>query len=78
MRIAVTGASGWVGRAVTDVAVTRGHDVIAIDLDDTPPPSATAFIRADMQDYEAVLVASDDVRRWRVAGLTGLAREATP
>lgn len=57
MRIAVTGASGWVGRAVTDVAANRGHDVIAIDVDDTSPPSATAFIRADMHDYEAVLAA---------------------
>lgn len=31
MRIAVTGARGWVGRAVSDLARQQGHEVVEID-----------------------------------------------
>jgi UDP-glucose 4-epimerase len=52
MRIALTGASGRVGRAVTDLAHSAGHEVVPVDL----VPSATAAA-VDMADFDAVLEA---------------------
>lgn len=51
MRIAITGASGRVGRAVTALALADGHEVVGIDRTQPSPdsaqPSAT-FVEADM------------------------------
>ena len=57
MRIAITGASGRIGRAVTELALSQGHDVVSIDR--APPPKETAppavtFVQADMAHYSDV------------------------
>jgi UDP-glucose 4-epimerase len=55
MRIAVTGAGGWVGGAVVELVVAAGHTVVAIDRaadgDASPTPSTVLL---DMTDYAAV------------------------
>jgi UDP-glucose 4-epimerase len=57
MRIAITGASGLVGRAVVELALSQGHSVVSIDR--AQPTQGTAhanvtFIQADMADYPGV------------------------
>jgi nucleoside-diphosphate-sugar epimerase len=55
MKIAVTGASGKVGRAVVERAVAEGHSVVRIDRTTDAAPSAhSPFFRVDMADYAAV------------------------
>jgi nucleoside-diphosphate-sugar epimerase len=59
MQIAITGARGRVGRFVTAEALSRGHDVVAIDRvpPDEPPHGHRRDIVADATDYDALLVA---------------------
>lgn len=54
MKIAITGGSGGVGRAVTELAVAQGHTVVNIDR---LRPAATAspavaFVQAELTDYD--------------------------
>jgi nucleoside-diphosphate-sugar epimerase len=55
MRIAVTGGSGKIGRAVVDLAVAQGHFVVSIDR--VAPPAeqaardAVEFVEAELIDY---------------------------
>jgi nucleoside-diphosphate-sugar epimerase len=56
MRIAITGGSGRIGRAVVEMALAQGHAVVNIDR--TPPPedvshSDAPFIQTDIGDYDA-------------------------
>ena len=56
MRIAITGGSGRIGRAVVDRALAQGHGVVNIDR--TPPPEDIShpevpFIQTDIGDYDA-------------------------
>ncbi len=58
--IAVTGASGRIGRAVTTEALRLGHRVVAIDrvVPAEPHPSEDVrFVAADMGDYDALVEA---------------------
>lgn len=54
MKIAVTGGSGRIGRALIDMALAQGHSAVSIDR---APPSAeharpeVAFISADITSY---------------------------
>ena len=54
MRIAVTGGNGRVGRAIVEMALAQGNEVVSIDQ--TPPPNITqphfSFIQANLTDYE--------------------------
>jgi UDP-glucose 4-epimerase len=54
MRIAVTGGSGRVGRAVIEAALAQGHSVVSIDrtlpAENTPRPEVT-FLQADITQY---------------------------
>lgn len=55
MRIAITGGSGRVGRAVIGFAVSQGHEVVSIDR--TPPAPETArpeitVVQADTTNYD--------------------------
>lgn len=53
MRIAITGAAGWVGRAVVERALAGGHEVVGIDR--TTHPEVPDLVVVDMADYDAVL-----------------------
>lgn len=56
MKIAVTGGSGRIGRAVIDMALTRGDSVVSIDRvnpEGHVDPSNITFIQADITDYSA-------------------------
>ncbi len=57
MRIAVTGGSGGIGRAVTEMALAQGHGVLSIDrippAQDAAQPSVT-FVQADTTNYAAL------------------------
>jgi len=60
MKIALTGGSGGIGRAIAAEALRQGHQVVNVDR--APPPAgsgleATTFIKADMADYEALVAA---------------------
>jgi nucleoside-diphosphate-sugar epimerase len=54
MRIAVTGGNGRVGRAIVEMALAQGNEVVSIDQ--TSPPDITqphfSFIQAHLSDYE--------------------------
>lgn len=57
MKIAITGGSGGIGRALIELALAQGHSVVNIDR--VPPPAGSAasgvpFIPAEMSDYEAL------------------------
>jgi len=57
MQIAVTGGSGRVGRAVIDMALTRGDSVVSIDRvnpEDKAAQSNITYIQADITDYIAL------------------------
>ena len=54
MRIAITGGTGRIGRAVIELALTQGHNVVNIDR--APPQESTdasnvAFIQVDITQY---------------------------
>jgi UDP-glucose 4-epimerase len=60
MRVALTGASGGIGRAVAMAAIAAGHEIIGIDLDRHPDWSdrdGYRFVETDVRAYEAVLAA---------------------
>jgi UDP-glucose 4-epimerase len=55
MRLAVTGGSGRIGRAIVSLAVADGHQVVSIDRVAPPAEQATQrgveFVQADLMDY---------------------------
>jgi UDP-glucose 4-epimerase len=57
MRIAVTGGSGRIGRAIVDLAVAQGHQVVSIDRVAAPAEQATngavEFVQAELVDYQS-------------------------
>jgi UDP-glucose 4-epimerase len=58
MKIAITGGSGSIGRAIIAQALRRGDDIVSIDR--VPPAEADdaiRFVRADVGDYDALLAA---------------------
>jgi UDP-glucose 4-epimerase len=60
MRVALTGASGGIGRAVAAAAITAGHEIVAVDLSrhpDWPDRDGYRFIEIDVRAYDSVLAA---------------------
>ena len=60
MKIAVTGGSGGIGRAITDLALTSGHQIVSSDRAVPTEPLAHADLRyvlADTGDYDALVAA---------------------
>ncbi|WP_375451802.1 NAD-dependent epimerase/dehydratase family protein [uncultured Devosia sp.] len=59
MRIALTGASGRIGRGITTLALAEGHSLVGIDRVPAPPdlPAGVDFIQAEMADYDALVAA---------------------
>ena len=56
MKIAVTGGSGGIGRAITDMALMQGHQIVSIDrvVPAEPMPGVT-YLQADIADYDALV-----------------------
>jgi UDP-glucose 4-epimerase len=58
MRIAVTGGSGVLGRAITEAALAQGHSVVSIDrVSPEDPVAGVTYLRAEMADYDALAAA---------------------
>lgn len=59
MKIALTGASGGVGRGIAALALAQGHSIVGIDR--VPKhedlSGEVEFIQAEMNDYEALVAA---------------------
>ena len=58
MRIAITGGSGRVGKAVVELALSEGHTVVNIDQS-AEEKSGTIALSIDTTDYEAFVAALD-------------------
>jgi nucleoside-diphosphate-sugar epimerase len=57
MRIAITGSTGRVGRAIVDMALADGHSLVCIDRvkPETPDQRPNlSFVLADVADYDAL------------------------
>jgi nucleoside-diphosphate-sugar epimerase len=58
MKIAVTGGIGSVGKAIVEMALVQGHDVVCIDRalprDEALKPNVT-YIQAEITDYDLIL-----------------------
>jgi UDP-glucose 4-epimerase len=55
MRIAVTGGSGRIGRAVVEMALAQGHAVVSIDRalpGEGPRRAGAAYVAADITSYD--------------------------
>ena len=60
MKIAITGGSGGIGRAVTSLALAHGHSVVSIDRvqpSTVSPDRALSFCQLELSDYAALVVA---------------------
>jgi nucleoside-diphosphate-sugar epimerase len=58
MKIAVTGASGRIGRAITEMALARGHQVVAIDRVALPAiEGLSGSFVTTTDDYDALVAA---------------------
>ena len=60
MKIAITGGSGGVGRAVTTLALAQGHSVVSIDRvqpNTVMPDRTLSFCQLELSDYAALVVA---------------------
>ncbi len=71
MRIAITGGSGRVGRAVIELALAQGHSVVSIDRVQPAEGSLAdnvTFIQASITDYADFESA---IQRLRRAGASG-------
>ena len=54
MKIAVTGGNGRIGRAIVEMALIQGHEVVSIDQSPSPTmnPPHYSFVQANLTDYE--------------------------
>lgn len=79
-RIAVTGGSGKLGRAVVTDLAAHGYDVVNLDRVPPPPGQPGTFLRLDLTDYGQVVGALTGVddRYGRVDGVVHLAAIPAP
>ncbi len=64
MRVFITGASGWIGSAVTDELLAHGHTVLGLARSDASAASVAAkgadVLRGDLDDLAALRAGADD------------------
>jgi nucleoside-diphosphate-sugar epimerase len=65
MRIFITGASGWIGSAVTDELLANGHEVVGLARSDESAASLTAkgatVQRGDLDDLDSLRAGAEGV-----------------
>jgi nucleoside-diphosphate-sugar epimerase len=54
MRLAVTGATGFVGSHLLDVALADGHDIVALTRREQPPRERVTWVAGDLHDRAAL------------------------
>lgn len=60
MRIALTGASGGIGRGIVARALAQGHCIVGVDrapAPDATPREGVSFVQAEMADYDGLVAA---------------------
>ncbi|WDR04508.1 NAD(P)-dependent oxidoreductase [Devosia rhodophyticola] len=59
MKIAVTGTSGNIGRAIVEMALAQGHSLVCIDrvVPDDDTSDTLKFVQADMSEYDKLVEA---------------------
>ena len=58
MKIAITGGSGGIGRAITDAGLAEGHSIVSLDrVEPKEPIPGVTYIQADAADYDALVAA---------------------
>ena len=58
MKIALTGGSGGVGRAITALALSQGHTLVSIDrVKPAAEQAGVSFVEADMSEYDKLVEA---------------------
>ncbi|MGH7336190.1 MAG: NAD-dependent epimerase/dehydratase family protein, partial [Myxococcota bacterium] len=72
MRVAVTGANGFLGRHLTAALAAGGDEVVGISLERGALPAAIPFVAADIRDADAVARAIDDAAPDAVVHLAAL------
>src|SRR4051812_39078954 len=79
-RIAVTGGSGRLGRAVVRDLAQHGYDVVNLDLAPAPGDAPGDFLRVDLTDYGQAVQALTRIedRYDRVAGVVPLPAPPPP
>jgi GDP-4-dehydro-6-deoxy-D-mannose reductase len=76
MRVLITGAGGFAGRHMVDLAAAEGAEVLAANRSGEPVVGATATVRLDLLDREATRAALRDARADRVFHLAAEASVA--
>ncbi|HEY5229717.1 MAG TPA: SDR family oxidoreductase, partial [Galbitalea sp.] len=65
MRVFITGASGWIGSAVTDELLAAGHDVVGMARSDASAAAVTAkgatLQRGDLDDLDSLRAGTEGV-----------------
>ncbi len=62
MKIALTGGNGTVGRAIVDLALRDGHELVVVDrIGPDPDRDGVRFVLADMSAYDKLLDAFSGV-----------------
>lgn len=78
MRLAVTGATGFVGSHLVDVATAAGHEVTALTRREQPPRAQATWVPGDLHDRTALerLVGEADAVIHVAGVITGHTAEA--
>jgi GDP-4-dehydro-6-deoxy-D-mannose reductase len=62
MRALITGAAGFVGGHLADLAADRGADVVGLGRDAAGPPVLSSYVQADLGDADATRRAVAELR----------------